>query len=65
MNLIIPGKLFNVNNLRLVALSKFAADGGDPGKFKCSEQFVRDFKPRHRLSSRRFHMRRRSRETDL
>jgi hypothetical protein len=65
VNYIVPGKMFNIHNFRLMALSKYAAGGGDPGKFQCSQQFVQDFKTRHKLSSRRFHMRRRNRGADL
>jgi hypothetical protein len=65
VNYIVPGKLFNIHNFRLVAMAKFASAGGDPSKFQCSQQFVQDFKARHGLSSRRFHMRRRNRGVDL
>jgi hypothetical protein len=61
---ILPGRIFNAHDFRLLAMRKFLELGGESDQFQCSDHFIYDFKKRHRLSSRRFHMRRRNNQTD-
>jgi hypothetical protein len=58
-NYILPGKQFIGATFRELALAAYASTGRDSEGFKCSQQFIDDFKRRHGFSSRRFHLRRR------
>jgi hypothetical protein len=61
---IIPGKMFNAYNFRSMMLEKWESLGRNRDSFVCSQQFIQDFKRRHKISSRRFHMRRRHHQID-
>jgi hypothetical protein len=56
-----PGKQFTASTFREVSQEFYASLGGNPDEFRWSDHFIANFKSRHRFSSRRFHLRRRSR----
>jgi hypothetical protein len=56
-----PGKQFVASTFRELAQAFYASIGGNPDELKCSDHFLDGFKSPHRLSSRRFHLRRRRR----
>jgi hypothetical protein len=58
---IAPGKQFVASTFRELAQRLYVSAGGNTDDFKCSDHFIHDFRKRHGFSSRRFHLRRRSR----
>jgi hypothetical protein len=61
---IIPGKMFNAYDFRSMMLEKWESLGCNRDSFVCSQQFIQDFKRPHKISSRRFHMRRGNHQID-
>jgi hypothetical protein len=60
---IIPARHFIEADFRALVLQKYRESGRDSVMFQCLNQFIHDFKIRHGFSSRRFHVRRRQRQT--